>query len=85
MPTISIRTARPDDHPVLGEIFRTASLANEHDRDLLLAHPEHLELGGEAIVEGRVRVAEVDGHPVGFTTTRPVESCLLYTSDAADE
>ena len=70
MHRISIRTAGLDDLETLSDIFRTASLSNEGDRDLLLAHPEHLELGREALVEERVRVAEVDGMAVGFATTR---------------
>jgi GNAT superfamily N-acetyltransferase len=65
-----IRRAEPADLAAIREIFRAASLANEGDRTALLAHPEVLEFPGDAVVEGRVRVA-VDGAVVGFATFSP--------------
>jgi GNAT superfamily N-acetyltransferase len=71
--TIAVRTARREDLDDLTEIFRSASLSNEGDREHLLAHPEFLEefleLGDRAIVEGRVRLASIDGRTVGFATS----------------
>jgi len=64
-----IRTAGPDDLDDLTAVFRSASLSNDGDRHNLLAHPEFLELGDEAILDGRVRLAAIDGITVGFATT----------------
>ena len=68
-----IRRARLDDHGDLSEIFRAASLSNDGDRENLLAHPEFLELSPGAIVEGRLRLAEIDGVTVGFATGLPAD------------
>jgi ribosomal protein S18 acetylase RimI-like enzyme len=69
MVPVIIRTARPDDLPRLRRVFRRSSLSNEGDREALLRQPEYLELPGDAVLEGRTRVAE---HPhngiVGFAT-----------------
>ncbi len=56
------------DLPAATEVYRSASLFNEGDRDNLLAHPEHLILGPEGLAEGRSHVAEEDGLLVGFAT-----------------
>jgi N-acetylglutamate synthase-like GNAT family acetyltransferase len=66
---ITIRTARREDLDELSEVFRSASLSNEGDRENLLANPELLELSDQAIVEERVRLAEIDGRTVGFATS----------------
>jgi predicted N-acetyltransferase YhbS len=71
-----VRTAEPGDLDVLQGVFRRASLVNAGDREALLAHPDVLEWSGEAIAEGRVRVATEDGTVVGFATTVPVEGGL---------
>ena len=65
---IVIRNTQLDDLDDVTEVFRTASLSNEGDRDNLLAHPEFLELSDEAIIEGRLRLAEIDGVTVGFVS-----------------
>ena len=65
-----IRRAEPADLDAIRAIFRAASLANEGDRAALLAHPEVLEFAGDAVAEGRVRVA-VLGAVVGFATYSP--------------
>ena len=65
---IVIRNAQLDDLDDLTEVFRTASLSNEGDRENLLAHPEFLEFSDAAIVEGRLRLAEIDGVIVGFVS-----------------
>jgi N-acetylglutamate synthase-like GNAT family acetyltransferase len=43
-----------------------ASLANPGDREVLLAHPDAIELPMEQIAEGHVFVAETDGGIGGF-------------------
>ena len=70
MTPLVIRSARPDDLIDLTEVFRSASLSNGGDRENLLAHPEFLELTDVAIVEGRMRLAEIDGITVGFASGR---------------
>lgn len=50
------------------DVFRSASLSNAGDRADLLAHPEHLILGPEGLIEGRTQVAEEGGSIVGFAT-----------------
>lgn len=66
-----IRRAERDDIDAVRAIFRSASLANEGDREALLAHPETLEFPEDAVVDGRVRVAVDDGAVVGFATITP--------------
>jgi GNAT superfamily N-acetyltransferase len=63
-----IRLGTPADLPAASDVYRRASLFNAGDRDSLLAHPEHLVLGPEALAEGRTHVAEEDGSLVGFAT-----------------
>jgi GNAT superfamily N-acetyltransferase len=63
-----IRRADPDDLAAIRKIFRAASLANEGDREALLAHPEVLEFPEDAVLDGRVRVAVDEGVVVGFAT-----------------
>ena len=58
-----IRRAERDDLDAVREIFRSASLANEGDREALLTHPETLEFPEDAVLDGRVRAA-VDGGAV---------------------
>jgi GNAT superfamily N-acetyltransferase len=63
-----IRLGTPADLPAAAEVYRSASLSNEGDRDSLLANPEFLILGPEGLAEGRTYVAEEDGSVVGFAT-----------------
>ena len=64
-----VRPATIDDLDVLRGVYRRASLSNEDDRPLLLAHPELLELGERSWGEGRTIVATAGGEVVGFATT----------------
>jgi GNAT superfamily N-acetyltransferase len=66
-----IRRADPTDLAAIAEVFRAASLANEGDREALLAHPEVLEFPADAVLDGRVRVAVDEGVVVGFATITP--------------
>jgi GNAT superfamily N-acetyltransferase len=63
-----IRLGTPDDLAAVARVHRSASLSNEGDRENLLAHPEYLVMGPEALIEGRTYVAERDGAVVGFAT-----------------
>ena len=62
----TIRDATIEDRVAINDVFRRASLSNEGDRALLLAHPEVLELTEAELAAGRTRVAVIDGRIVGF-------------------
>src|SRR5437588_8340082 len=64
-----IRLGVPDDLPAASDVYRSASLSNAGDRDILLAHPEYLVLGPEGLAEGRTYVAVEDGRVVGFASS----------------
>jgi GNAT superfamily N-acetyltransferase len=64
----TIRLGVPADLPDASDIYRSASLSNDGDRDNLLAHPEYLALGPEGLAEGRTYIAEEEGVLVGFAT-----------------
>ncbi len=49
-------------------MFRRASLANEDDREWILANPDQALLDEEPVLEGKTRVAIVDARVVGFAT-----------------
>ncbi len=68
--SFAIRAARPGDMPVLRAVYRRASLSNDSDRAVLLAHPDALEFPDLAVVEGRTRIATANGVPIGFATWR---------------
>src|SRR3954451_6729581 len=61
-----IRPALADERVDLEELQRRASLANEHDRAHLEAHPDAVHLPPAQIANGQVFVAELDGRPAGF-------------------
>lgn len=54
---LSIRIALPSEKLELERLQRRASLANERDRDALLAHPDAIEVPLEQIAGGRVFVS----------------------------
>ncbi len=68
MSGLSIRSSTPDDLPAIRDIFRRAALANEGDRAWIEAHPDEFGLDEANVLEGRTRVAVVDGEIVGFAT-----------------
>lgn len=70
-PALTIRRARVSEQGHLEELQRRASLANEHDRAALLAHPDAIELPRSQIESGRVWVAESEAGIVGFAVTLP--------------
>jgi len=66
--TVHLRTANARDLDALRDVYRRSSLSNASDRDALLAHPDALELAGDALDDGRTFVAVDDGRILGFAT-----------------
>ncbi len=73
MNAVVLRQAGLVDHPALAALYRRASLANDGDREVLLAHPEALKLSTQDIEAGHVIVAETDGEIAGFSTVIPLD------------
>ena len=63
-----IRLGTPADYPGAANVFRSASLSNEGDRENLLANPDYLILGEDGLASGRTHVADEAGSIVGFAT-----------------
>jgi len=63
---IYIRPAHPTEKEFLEKLQMRASLGNPGDRELLLKHPEVVEISGLHIKEGLINVAMMDEHIVGF-------------------
>lgn len=68
MSVVEIRTAVESDLPRLRAVFRDSSWSNEGNRELLVEHPEFLELSADAVREGRTRAAAINGNIVGFAS-----------------
>lgn len=78
MVEFGVRSGVPADLPAVAEIYRTASLSNEGDAPMLLAHPETLVFAVDSLEQGLTRVATTaDDHIVGFAT-------LIRTPDAVE-
>ena len=75
-----IRRAEAEDLAPLRDVYRRSSLSNDGDRDVLLAHPEALELSDRPVTQGRVQVAVTGGRVVGFATTSSDGSTLELES-----
>jgi len=69
---IRIRLGRPEERLALEDMQRRASLQSEEYRDALLAQPDLIQLPLTQLEEQRVRVAEIDGIPVGFSVMLPL-------------
>jgi GNAT superfamily N-acetyltransferase len=63
-----IRSSTPADLDAIRDVYRRASLSNEGDRAWIEAHPDEFGLDEANVIEGRSRVAVVDGEIVGFAT-----------------
>ena len=61
-----LRLAQPDEHEMLEELQRRASLELPEYRDQLIANPDAIHLPPAQIANGQVIVAEVAGEVVGF-------------------
>jgi predicted N-acetyltransferase YhbS len=65
---MAIRNATAAEREALSELHRRSSYVWEADRANLDAHPDALGVAGEAIAEGRVRVAvSAGGELIGFS------------------
>lgn len=71
MDNIVIRSAAHAERSSLEALQWRASLANDGDRDALLANPDAIVLPIEQIAAGCVFVAERDGVVVGFAAVIP--------------
>jgi len=74
-----IRPATPDDLDAILGVFRRASLANEGDREWIDTHSDEFGIDESNVIEGRTRVAVVDGCIVGFATLVGNELEDLFT------
>jgi GNAT superfamily N-acetyltransferase len=74
-----IRSSTADDLPAIRDVYRRASLSNEGDRAWIEAHPDKFGLDESNVIEGRTRVAVVDGQIVGFATLVGSELEDLFT------
>jgi len=79
MSETTIRSATADDLPAIRDVYRRASLSNEGDRAWIEAHPDEFALDETNAIEGRTRVAVVDGQIVGFATLVGSELEDLFT------
>jgi GNAT superfamily N-acetyltransferase len=70
---ISVRSGLAGERSALEALQRRASLANERDREALLAHPDAIALPLEQIEAGHVFVAEREGQIAGFAVALPRE------------
>jgi GNAT superfamily N-acetyltransferase len=66
MEAIIIRNAIPSEKAALEGLQFRASLANEGDREAILAHPDAIDLPIEQITSGDVFVLELSGRIAGF-------------------
>jgi GNAT superfamily N-acetyltransferase len=74
-----IRSSTPVDLPAVVDVFRRASLTNEGDREWIDTHPDEFGMDESNVIEGRSRVAVVDGRIVGFATLVGNELEDLFT------
>ena len=74
-----IRDSTPADLSAVEGIFRRAALTNEGDREWISAHPEEFGIDQANVIEGRTRVAVVEGRIVGFATLVGNELEDLFT------
>ena len=74
-----IRDSTPADLAAGEGIFRRAALTNEGDREWISAHPEEFGIDQANVIEGRTRVAVVEGRIVGFATLVGNELEDLFT------
>ncbi len=71
MEAIIIRNAILSEKATLEVLQRRASLANEGDREAILAHPDAIDLPIAQIASGDVFVLELDGRVAGFAALLP--------------
>jgi GNAT superfamily N-acetyltransferase len=66
-PSITIRLGDPNERGVLENLQFRASTESPVYRDAILQHPDSISLASELLREGRVRVAQAEGTPIGFS------------------
>jgi GNAT superfamily N-acetyltransferase len=71
MEAIIIRNAMPSEKSALEGLQLRASLANEGDRDAILANPDAIDLPIEQITSGDVFVLELSERIAGFAALLP--------------
>ena len=71
MEAVTIRNARLSEKVALEALQLRASLANEGDREALLANPDAIDLPIEQIISGDVFVLELGGQIAGFAALLP--------------
>ena len=76
-----LRAASAADLDAIRDVYRRSSLANEGDREVLLAHPDALEFAGDGIHDERTLVAVRDGRIVGFATLAPSRGNAVELDD----
>jgi GNAT superfamily N-acetyltransferase len=64
--SLTLRLARPEEHDVLEDLQRRASLELPEYRDQLIANPDAIYLPDAQIANGQVIVAEIGGEIAGF-------------------
>jgi GNAT superfamily N-acetyltransferase len=68
---LGLRFGQPAEREQLEDLQRRASLMHDAYREALLANPDLIALPRWQLEENRVRVAERDGRPLGFTAVLP--------------
>jgi GNAT superfamily N-acetyltransferase len=66
-----VRAGRPEERAGLEDLQRRASLMWQEYRAFLLANPDVVELPVAALLENRVRVAQIGGKLAGFSILLP--------------
>jgi len=66
-----IRPAKADDQPALLAIVWKTVMASERDREMLLAHPEAVQVPLEQLTMATACVADAVGTPAGFAIVLP--------------
>ena len=74
---VHLRDGCASDRAKLENIQRRASLTWEEDRQALLAHPEAIGVPLRFLEEGKVRVAEIAGTPVGFSVALAIDAATF--------
>jgi ribosomal protein S18 acetylase RimI-like enzyme len=78
---VQFRTALSTDLDALRDVYRRSSLANDSDREVLLAHPDALEFTGDGIDEERTLVAVQAGQILGFATAGRIVDGAIELDD----
>jgi GNAT superfamily N-acetyltransferase len=64
---ITIRLGNPNERGVLERLQFRASTESPVYREAILQHPDSISLASQLLTEGRVRVAQAEDTPIGFS------------------